>query len=117
MTSHGNEFLDPVTWFDRVKRLVDGMHAGEPGSDRHIRKAYHLVRLAPESLSKTFPDPVEEDALEAMLADAQFELAALSVVGSKFAIAMTMPCPRGDRSLGILASWANEVLRSRVEPG
>lgn len=116
MTSQHNDGLDPLTWLDRVRRLVDGMHAGEPCPERHIRKAYHLVRLAPEPMSKRFPDPIEEHALEAMLADSQFDLAASSVVGSEFAAAVGEPCLRGDRSLAVLVAWAENVLQLEAEP-
>ncbi len=117
MISQHDELLDPITWLGQVRRLVDGVHADPSCPERHIRKAYHLVCLAPEPLSRAFPDPIEEDALEAMLADEKYESAALRVVGPKFAVAKTAPCPRGDRSLAILAACAENVLQLETQPG
>lgn len=116
MASQNNETLDPVTWLAQVRRLADGVHTGGPAPEHHIRKAYHLVRLAPEPLSRAFPDPMDEGALEAMLAAQQYEAAALSVVGPRFADGKTAPRPGGDRSMGVLAAWTDEVLNLESQP-
>lgn len=115
MMSQHDEHLDPTTWQDRVRRLVDGMQTAEGSPERAIRQAYHLVRLAPAPLSQAFPHAIEEDALEAMLANEQYEAAALSVVGPEFA-ATEVHGPSGDRSVPILAAWADSVLKLNAQP-
>lgn len=118
MTSHDTESLDPLTWLDRITRLFDGLRHGEASPERHIRAAYHLVKLAPAMVSQALPEPVDEATLEALLADANYESAVMTLVGPS----VRMP-PVSDgqgssseRARALLHTWAGSFLGSRVQP-
>lgn len=106
LTAVEQESLDANTWFDRMRRLVEGLGEGDGTPDRHIRKAYHLHALAPQPIKEMMPAPVEEERLEAMLECGAYESAVASLIGNMGQV--TVGCD--DRPAGI-------EVRLRVEPG
>ena len=82
MTVNEQEPLDTAIWFERMARFVQGLREAEGKPDHHIRKAYHLLCLAPKALKQTMPDPVEESRLEAMLECGAYESAVASIFGA-----------------------------------
>lgn len=117
MTSHENEFLDPMTWLDRIRRFARGLYASETSPERHIRTAYHLVRLAPGMVSRSLPEPIEEATFEAMLADGRYESAVTTLIGSQDAARPTEgTATTSDRSLAMLEDWAGGFVRLETQP-
>lgn len=76
------EPLDPATWFARVERLLDTTERMDGGSpDFAIRKAYHLVNLAPGPLRTLLPAQIDEQAMERMLDCGGYETAVMALIG------------------------------------
>lgn len=99
------EALDIATWYDRMGRFIEGLNEGDGGAGRHIRKAYHLLSLAPYALRPMMAPPVEEAKLEAMLECGAFESAVASLIGKTGHVTVS----NGDNDPAI-------EIRMRVEP-
>lgn len=99
--------LDPRTWLDRVGRLLDGLGDTEAAPDRHIRKAYHLVQLAPEPMAAGLPDPIDEDRFEALLEEGSYVPAVSALIGVGYEVyGGEHDAHDRDPSLSMLAAWA-----------
>lgn len=85
MTSADSEPLDPASWFSRLRRL-DAMASEGAPTDRLIRVAYHLARLAPMAMRDIVPSPYSEEDLDAVLDCDAHEHAMLRLIGPKFAL-------------------------------
>ena len=74
--------LDEATWFEQLGRLAEGLAQCDIGPERHIRRAYHLQRLAPKSFGPKIPPPAEEHTFEALLEAGAYEEAVQRLVGT-----------------------------------
>lgn len=109
--------LDPRTWLDRVGRLLEGLGEADTAPDRHIRKAYHLVQLAPGIVAEQLPDRIEEDQLEAMLDNGAYVPAVAALIGPGYdAHASQAALHDHDPALSMLAAWAGSFLQPAVQP-
>jgi hypothetical protein len=73
--------LDPVLWFESLGRLRRAARGREGRIENRLRQAYYLATLAPPPLSALAKCEIGEEAFEALLEQAAFESAAVSLIG------------------------------------
>lgn len=129
-----DDTLDAATWFDQMGRLLQGLIDSDATPERNIRKAYHLLCLAPHALKRMLPTPVAETRLEKMLECGAYESAValllgatghVTVVGSdggrgievRMRIDPQAPEePHEPWAMAMLEAWAVSFLRFRALP-
>jgi hypothetical protein len=80
--AHGTlQPLDPVLWFESLGRLRRAARGYEGRIENRLRQAYYLATLAPPPLRALAKCEIEEGAFEALLEQAAFESAAVSLIG------------------------------------
>ena len=133
-TVNDQNTLDATTWFERMGRLVEGLNDKNGRPDRHIRKAYHLLCLAPTPIKRMLPDPIPESRLESLLECGAYESAVICILGGAGHVTVTTS---GDErgieirlridpqahqttheswSIALLEAWAVSFLRLRALP-
>jgi hypothetical protein len=73
--------LDTATWLQQLSRLVDDLATEDACPGRHIRRAYHLQRLAPQSMGPMLAAQIDEESLEAVLETGSYDEAVTLLVG------------------------------------
>lgn len=109
--------LDPKTWLERIDLLLAGLGDDASSPDRHIRKAYHLVQLAPEPIAMRLSGVIEESEFEAMLDSGHYVPAVAALIGPGHHAQHDAPTMRGcDPSLSMLAAWAGSFVEPAHQP-
>lgn len=90
------EPLEPVLWFDELRKILDRITAidGE-APDAIIRKAYYLSLLAPEPLRPLISSSVSEDRLEGLLEGGAYDEAVISLINPLLAMALSRSSQEG----------------------
>jgi hypothetical protein len=136
MAENELEPLDPVLWFESLGRLRRAARRSEGRVENRLRQSYYLANLAPPPFSALAQCDIEEAAFEALLEQAAFESAAVSLIGPilSFEIARTWPGPgvsarvwvediSGEARLAsgcvasaLIQAWVELLLRFRKQP-
>lgn len=90
MMPHDSEPLEPHTWFAQIERIAEGLSSldGE-APDACIRRAFHIVNLAPAPLRDLIQPAPAEEVMERFLACGAYSSAALSLINDNMGLKIT----------------------------